>query len=330
MRILVHEFVSGGGFAGRSLPPSLARQGAAMRDALVEDVARLGVHSVVTTADPRLPPPRTPEVEVVRVGASYERRLHEILRSVEAAWVVAPETGGSLLRISEAALRAGARLLGATPGAIRAASDKAALAVLLERLSIPHPRTLLARPRELGRGARTLGYPLVVKPRLGAGSDGVRLVRTGRSLRARSGGGRLLQCYVPGQAASVALLGDGRRARALSVNSQDLAPNLRYRGGTTPLAHPQAQSAARLAERVAAAIPGLRGFFGVDLVLTDRDAVVIEVNPRLTTAYLGVRASLASNVAGLTLEACRGRLPTIPAAGRCVRWTASGRIENLS
>ena len=83
-------------------------------------------------------------------------------------------------------------------------------------------------------------------------------------------------------------------------------------------------------------MPGLRGYVGVDLVLTDSEAVVIEVNPRLTTAYLGRafgprrKAGAAGNVAALALAACAGDLPrrlrqyaTIgsasPAAGRVVK-----------
>jgi predicted ATP-grasp superfamily ATP-dependent carboligase len=169
----------------------------------------------------------------------------------------------------------------------------------------------------------------VLKPRVGAGSEGVVLVRTREELRGASRGVRVLQGYVKGRAASVSLLGDGRNARALSVNSQDLAPGLAYRGGTTPFEHPQAARAARLAEQVGCAIPGLRGFFGVDLVLTESDAVVIEVNPRLTTAYLGVRASLPGNLAGLALEACEGRLPRVPEAHRRVRFSSGGKVVSL-
>ena len=65
MRILVHEFVSGGGFAGQDVPASLAREGAAMRTALVADLAAIGGHQIVTTADPRFPLEAPPGVEVV-------------------------------------------------------------------------------------------------------------------------------------------------------------------------------------------------------------------------------------------------------------------------
>ena len=53
MRILVHEFASGGGLAGRDVPASLGREGSAMLTALVADLAAIGCHEIVTTADPR-------------------------------------------------------------------------------------------------------------------------------------------------------------------------------------------------------------------------------------------------------------------------------------
>ena len=55
---------------------------------------------------------------------------------------------------------------------------------------------------------------------------------------------------------------------------------------------------AALARRIAAAIPGLRGFVGVDFVLgIDGRATVLEVNPRLTSAYVGLSARLGRNLA---------------------------------
>jgi predicted ATP-grasp superfamily ATP-dependent carboligase len=63
------------------------------------------------------------------------------------------------------------------------------------------------------------------------------------------------------------------------------------------------------------------------MVLTETEAWVIEVNPRLTTAYVGVRATLPVNVAGLALAACAGNLPRVAVAKSRVRFTASGRVS---
>jgi predicted ATP-grasp superfamily ATP-dependent carboligase len=54
---------------------------------------------------------------------------------------------------------------------------------------------------------------------------------------------------------------------------------------------------------VAKAIPGLRGFVGIDLVWHPRcGPVVIEVNPRVTCAYVGLSASLGRNLAAELLR----------------------------
>jgi len=59
-----------------------------------------------------------------------------------------------------------------------------------------------------------------------------------------------------------------------------------------------------LGRRVARALPGLRGFVGVDLVWhAERGPVAIEVNPRVTCAYAGLSASLGRNLAAELLSA---------------------------
>ena len=71
----------------------------------------------------------------------------------------------------------------------------------------------------------------------------------------------------------------------------------------------------------------------MDMVLTESEAIVIEVNPRLTTAYLGVRAALqgrqrgdTDNIAAMALAACAGALTTPPPAKRRVRFSADGVV----
>ena len=129
-------------------------------------------------------------------------------------------------------------------------------------------------------------------------------------------------------AASVSLVSDGFRVLPLTVNAQAIRGSRRftYRGGVTPLNHPLAERAIDAAVRTCSAIPGLRGYVGVDVVLAGSGAVVIEVNPRLTTAYLGVRAAVEGNIAALTLAACVGILPHSVSVSRRVRFTDDGRI----
>src|SRR2546425_99924 len=103
MRILVHEFVSGGGLAGCDVPASLARQGSAMLTALVADLAAIRGHQIVATADPRFPLPAPPRVEVVTMPpgrAGNAALLDALIASADAVWLVAPETNRCLERLA--------------------------------------------------------------------------------------------------------------------------------------------------------------------------------------------------------------------------------------
>jgi predicted ATP-grasp superfamily ATP-dependent carboligase len=63
---------------------------------------------------------------------------------------------------------------------------------------------------------------------------------------------------------------------------------------------------AELGRAVAAAIPGLSGFVGVDMIVDRQGPVILEVNPRLTSCYPGLSRSLGANVAEMLLGSVLG------------------------
>jgi tyramine---L-glutamate ligase len=360
MKIFVYEFVTGGGLAGRPVPRSLAREGLAIRTALLEDLAAMRSHAIVATTDARFVrrvPGGVTLVPIDQAAGSLQasgasRTIDALVQASDAVWLIAPETDRCLERLAARVGRSGRMLLGPDAAAVRLAADKSRLPRQLARLGIGCPETtVLARDANPRVAARRIGYPLVLKPARGAGCRGVRLARGARALgvaldaarRANGtglgrrsstseGGPLVMQQYVRGPAVSVSLLADGRHAVPLAVNEQRVTagPALAYRGGSTPFDHPLAAAAAEAATRTCEAIPGLRGYVGVDLILADAGPVVLEVNPRLTTAYVGVRAVLDENVAALALAACYGTLPAAPVPRRRARFSAAGQVVFLN
>ena len=83
-----------------------------------------------------------------------------------------------------------------------------------------------------------------------------------------------------------------------------------------------------MAVRALRLVPGLRGFVGVDLILDEQapGVSVVEINPRLTTSYVGLRAALGQNVMAALLQPDPSGI-SISAAVARVGFTPSGKVS---
>jgi predicted ATP-grasp superfamily ATP-dependent carboligase len=291
-----------------------------MLKALLEDLRAWGRFPVLTTLDVRLRGESLPADRVVALdGKAYPTSLVELAASCGTALIVAPETGGTLERLSALMLDAGVCLLGSRPEAVAVAADKWECHRRFTLAGLPTPQTVRTTPADAGSAAERLGFPLVVKPIRGAGCEGVGLVRRAGMLEhaldqpaLRLGESLLLQRYVDGTHASVSLLVTGGDSVAVSLNEQRVRAGIPfvYQGGVASIPHTKRALALDLARQAVALVPGLRGYVGVDLILTDEGCSIIEINPRLTTSYVGVRRVIDVNLAQVIWSACReGVLP---------------------
>jgi tyramine---L-glutamate ligase len=306
LRVFVCEFVTGGGFGGEALPPGLAREGDMMLAALVKDVADVAGVSVVAARDARLRPPPSRNVswKILPGDAEPWAAWADIIAQVDAVWPIAPETGGVLQRLSAMVHAQGKTLLGCPPSAVAVAASKLATARHLARRGVATPATfpLADAPTE---GPRAW----VVKPDDGAGCERTYFVAAASGLaafRGRPGAeGCVAQAFVPGVAGSLSMICAEGNAWLLTCNSQDVRVEnnrFHYRGGIVGgLEHFRA-ALSPLAAQVAAAMPDLWGYVGVDVVLGPHGPVVIDVNPRLTTSYVGLRAAIGANPAQLVFD----------------------------
>jgi len=150
-----------------------------------------------------------------------------------------------------------------------------------------------------------------VKPRDGAGSQATRLGH----LPAESWSGPLIaQEFVDGFAASVACLVGPAGVFPLAPCEQRLSEDGRfhYLGGRLPIEPDLAARAAAVAVAAVACVPGLAGYVGVDVVLgNDGRDWAIEINPRLTTSYVGLRRLAVGNLFAAMLEVAGGGAPAI-------------------
>jgi predicted ATP-grasp superfamily ATP-dependent carboligase len=300
VRIFVYEHVTGGGMAGAELPAALFAEADLMVRTLLGDLSTCPGVELLTSRDARLP--AVPGVACMPVATALDGSgcLTRGIEGCDAVWPTAPETGGALEQLNRAVLERGRILLGSRPGAVHLAASKVETARTLTACGVPVVATY-APSEELP----PIPGRWVTKPDDGAGGDGARIAADWRQARDRLGAGLVAQPWIEGDAVSLSLLCAGGEAVLLSCNRQ----RLELSGDRIGLAAIDVNAfadhsgeLARLGARIAAAIPGLWGYVGVDLIVTDRGPLVLEVNPRLTTSYCGLGRALGISVAAKVLD----------------------------
>lgn len=324
MRVLVYEYVSGGGYTHQAIPPSILAEGFAMLRCVSADLKAAG-HQVTVLLDERISrfnPPLDADCTIhVSSGVLPQEIISTTAANNDAILIIAPETEQILQKLVKVVEQTGKTSLNCTSDAIATFSGKAQLTDYLQKNGYSTPKTLILETGKVPEDLKVaitsqLNFPLVFKPLDGTSCNAISRVKTAQEIEAaiqkiknQSSCSRfIVQEYVTGLAASVSLISNGEKAVAVSLNKQQITlqgPDGEsfYEGGCVPLEHPLKARALSVAEHLVESFPGLRGYVGVDVVLADDGVYVVDVNPRVTTSYVGLHATSAFNLAEAIVEA---------------------------
>ena len=324
MKIIVYEHVSGGGYAGQPIPHSVLAEGFGMLRTIIADF-KAASHEVTVLLDERLsklnPPLNADCILPIFYPHEFRNVLSNTAKINDAFFVVAPETGQTLHSLVELTRKTGKVSLNCDSSAIKKVSDKMVLYEVLENNGLLLPKTLVLNVNDdLAEVKRFIKdkftYPIVFKPVDGVSCGGLTIIKEDRQvkkaiakIKAESSEKKfIVQEFIEGEAASVSLICTKNKAVAISLNQQTInvaSPEevSNYEGGAVPFDHPLRQEAFAVAEKVAKCFPGLRGYVGVDLVLAKDKPFVVDVNPRLTTSYVGLSRIGKFNIAEALVDA---------------------------
>ena len=258
-----------------------------------------------------------------------QRFISNIASINDAIYIIAPETGQTLQKLVERAQATGKTSLNSKFDSIARAADKAVLDEHLRKNGFSTPKTITFNIDEELTTVKAelkteLAYPILIKPTDGTSCDGIYLIKSENELEKALAKTKtespqkvyVAQEFVKGESTSVSLISNGKKAVAISLNKQQVTlaqpgAESHYDGGCVPLEHPLKQQAFALTEKVVESL-GLRGYVGVDVVLGEDKPYVVDVNPRLTTSYVGLRAVAGFNVGQAVIEAVvEDKLPSL-------------------
>lgn len=274
-----------------------------MRDAVLRDLNQLQGVTTFCTYDSRLSSPSHAH-HTVEIGCDdFWPVWRQCISGADAVLPIAPETGNALLALTNAIDKDGKVLLGCSAEAVALAGSKLATFRALQSAGInviPTYEASMFPESDFDR--------CVVKPDDGVGCEGTLLL----SQEAFSTwvdktwtNNYVAQPYLEGTPASLSMLCYQGQAWLLSCNRQKVSMQsgrFLYTGSVLNGMASYWDDFEQIGQAIARATPSLKGYIGVDVVIHGEAVVVLEINPRLTTSYVGLHQAMGTNPAELLLD----------------------------
>ena len=308
MRLLITEYIVGGGMANDLIPEGLRQEGSLMLSSVIADCEALDHIELVTTIDSRIRI-NTASTEKIYINEQdeYFDELTKLAHQCDAVWVIAPESDHILYSFIER-LGESNSLVNCDAESIRITSDKLLCTETLSNSGLLTIENLTVNQAE------KFEHQTLVKNRYGVGAEGMTIFQSGAEalveVKQRSGDW-LIQPYIEGQSLSLSILCVNGNALVLTCNEQVFTSTNEPRLIKCLVnAIPIDDEINAIAQNIARVIPGLKGYIGVDFIRNNQGSYIVDINPRLTSSYSGLNKILKSNPAMLCIDASlKGTLP---------------------
>jgi predicted ATP-grasp superfamily ATP-dependent carboligase len=274
-----------------------------MRDALLRDLSSLD-YIVSTTVDARLNlPEHCAECVEVQADDDVWQIWREQISLVDAVFLIAPETDGLLHYLTQIATMEGKLILGCGLTSVKVTSDKMATYLALEAagFAVIPTYTFEYWPKS--------HWIWLAKPNDGAGCSDTACFNNADTMqdwieRNKKQHTHVIQPFQPGKSASISCVMHRGKAQLLSCNTQKIEivnHMLSYKGGVINGMRDHWTQFELLANNIAQAFPDLAGYVGIDVIvdvdeyLEHSEIHIVEINPRFTTSYIGLREAIGAN-----------------------------------
>ena len=314
MKILVFEYITGGGFNKQNLPTALLAEGCLMLQALLDDLrryAQLGHElEVMVMLDERVKTlinASGMQVVFIAPEQNASNEFTRLAQHCDAIWPIAPEFDGLLQGLCQTVTDLNKLLLTSPAQVVALTGDK--------WLSYQHfkQHQIATVPSRLFTGVEQYqgdSSTWVVKPLDGVGCVDSYILRDREDFMAMQArpGRYIIQPQLAGQTISLSCLFKQGRGWLLCANQQQFTiSKQQYHLDQIIVNHSADLAAYRpLVDAIAKALPALWGYVGIDLIETSEQTWLLEINPRLTTSYVGINEALGLNVVEAVLQLVQG------------------------
>lgn len=284
-----------------------------MRDALLRDLADLGLYVITTTYDVRIGATKLALNNIEVAAGQFANVFESLIKQTDYVWLIAPESNGILTYLTRRSLVYKKNVIGCNSiGIINRTASKYATFIALKKANIPTIDTFcyenIYKINEID-----LSNGVILKPDDGVGCKNLLYLSKVEFLEradiyfGMTRGNMIMQPYVIGLPASMSLLCKNGQVWLLSANQQIIQhdnQSLKFQGCILNGMVQYWEMFEGVALQIVKVFPQLRGYVGVDLIVNESDntVLVVEINPRLTTSYVGLHEAMNYNPAKLIID----------------------------
>jgi predicted ATP-grasp superfamily ATP-dependent carboligase len=317
MRLLIFEFITGGGFIDDILPHSLMQEGAMMRTALLQDLIEISGLTLLVLNDIRINAPQISTVNTINIkqGSNLELYLRAINGSYDTVWLIAPETNGILVKWQQFFSQENKQICLSKHKALILCQNKLETIKHLQKLNIKCVASEKYPPHLVQDSGKW-----VLKLIDSVSCEQVYLIQSRQQWHdidkvLNKQKKYLIQPYIKGVVLSLSALFYQGKSAFICCNQQHLTlkkNQFQLNSCTVNVKHENELTYQALCTNIAQAIPGLWGYIGIDLIETEEgELVILEINPRLTTSYVGIKEATGINVAAQVLNLLNNKIPNV-------------------
>ena len=324
--LFIFEYVSGGGFNQMQIPSSLFCEGYGMLKSIILDFKKLNF-KISTLLDDRIfflaSYLRADTIKETRVEDNYIELFKVEVKKCDYCFIIAPEFSNILYQLTKIVKDNNKRILSIDLDGIQLGTSKFETYKFLKKNKVNTPLTyqipLKGKSLDfnfISQKFDELKCPIVIKPDDGVGAENIYYIENETQLsnffheynnKFEKIRGYILQEFIKGEDLSISLIAHkelldkfNKNHLILAVNSQNIdikndRVKSEYFGGYTPVNNLNIEISYIL-EKLD--LTKFNGYFGIDFIRkADNSLFFIELNPRLTTSYIGVRKILSYNPA---------------------------------
>lgn len=307
MNILIFEYITGGGLANQTLPTGLVREGEMMLRAVARDFVMIPNMQVSILKDYRL----TINVNAVNEIAitpetSSIQEIESMVDELDALLIIAPETDNILASLCERFEKQALILLNSSVDSIKLTADKYACYKHLHQYAIEQIPSY--KMDELDDSLKeNSANKYIIKSKDGVGCEDLMILNNlnhiGHTFFSLEKDNYIIQPFIQGRAASLSLLCWDGDCLLLTANEQCIEEkNNSFSLIKCRVNSLDKEEHINFAKEILAALPGLRGYIGIDMLVRDEKILLVEINPRLTISYAGIASAIGVNPAHLMLH----------------------------